>query len=181
MKKIEFRTINLDDLFNNKRYGHWSRFYEYPTVLDFLKKNLMIGSKIHNSAWGFEAPNHTDFKEDLESYFETKNVINSDILISKYPNTTTYNLLDSPKPEWIEYFDCVLNISVIEHLGSESQKVAVQNLYSQVKPTGYFIITFDMPGTNIKIFEEFYGNTLTIHNNKISEMGLTVGLLILQK
>jgi len=181
MNIIEFRTINSDDSFNDERYKHWSRYYEYPTVLDFLTKNLPIGSKIHNSAWGYEAPNHTNFKEGLESYFGIENVINSDILISQYPNTTTYNLLDSPKPEWIEYFNCVLNISVIEHLEGKSQNVAIQNLYSQVKPGGYFVVTFDMPGVNMEVLTQFCGKSFIEYSNKISGFGLNVGLLILQK
>lgn len=163
------------------KYGHWSRHYEYPVILDFLKKNLAAGSKIHNSSWGYEPPSHTEFKDDLELYYESKNVINSDITPSSYPNTIVYDILQPPKQEWIEFFDCVINISVIEHLPSDKQEIAFSNLYSQVKTGKYFVVTFDMPGANLDMIEKFCNGKITQCPNKISGMGLTIGLLILQK
>lgn len=181
MKIIEFRTINDNDICNMPKYSHWSRHYEYPFILDFLKKNLATGSKVHNSSWGFEPPSHTGFKDDLELCYGVENITNSDINPSSYPNTIVYDILESPKQEWVEFFDCVLNVSVIEHLPNDKQGIAFSNLYSQVKPEKYFIVTFDMPGANLNMMENFCEKQITIYPNKISGMGLNVGLLILQK
>lgn len=54
MVVIEFRYLTRNDVFD-KKYIAWSRIYEYPSVLNMLKKlGATKKSTIHNSSWGFE-------------------------------------------------------------------------------------------------------------------------------
>lgn len=180
MKTIEFRQISKNDICILEKYNHWSRYYEYPIVNQFLQKNLLKNSKIHNTSWGWEPPNHTEFKNDLENFFGEKNITNSDINSSNYPNTTVWDILSPPKEEWIEYFDAVLNISTLEEVDSDHIK-CFNNLYSQVKLGGYFIITFDLPGLQLEKFEELLNQKFIYSSDPISGLGLTFGILIIQK
>ena len=177
---LEFRHVKNSDPYNKNRYGHWSRYWEYPLLNKLLHTYVPKGGRIHNSSWGFEAPNHTDFKEDLESYYGADNIINSDIRSSSYPNTTVYDVTQAPKLEWINFFDAVINVSSLEEIPFDHLK-CFQNLYQQVKPGGYLIITFDIPGFQLTEIEEYLGATMQRHEDAITGMGLTVGLLVCQK
>jgi hypothetical protein len=180
MEIIEFRQISKNDICDMNKYGHWSRHYEYPLINNFLQKNLQLGSKIHNTSWGWEPPNHTEFKNDLEKFFEKSNVINSDLNSSTYDNTIVWNILEQPKDEWINNFDAVINVSTLEEINGNHVE-CFKNLWSQVKIGGYLILTFDLPGLQLNEFEIFLNKKFLYSENPITSSGLTVGLLILKK
>lgn len=153
MKVLEFKSINRSHRFDLDG-KFWSRIYEYPLVLDLLDKyNKLTDPFIHNTCWGFEGV-HIWFKNILETKY--LNVTNSDKMISSEPNTCVYNLQFDPKEKWVEAFDFVLNISTLEEVKGDHIDVFNKS-FSMVKPGGYFISTFDLPGLQLPRFEELFG------------------------
>jgi len=144
MEVLEFRKIRVSDRFE-KRFDAWSRIYEYPMVLDMIEKykpNKDIS--IHNSSWGHKGC-HVTFKNTLEKKY--KNVINTDISPSRYPNTGIWNITKENK-SFEEKFDVVLNVSTIEEVNFDHVTI-FNNLLKQVKPNGLVICTFDIPGIQL--------------------------------
>lgn len=155
-----YRFLNHNELYDitppyNK---HWSRPYEYELIINRIKqyreenpdiKNMVV----HNTACGTTGVRLSDiffaFKKHLTLY--NWDVIHSDIKecedIIKYDITQPFM--------YKEFFDVVINISVIEHLPETHQLVALQNLYEQVKPGGLLLVTLDFPTVNLKIIDEF--------------------------
>jgi len=164
MKLIEFKSI--DRTFRYDLEGvHWSRIYEYPLVLDLLDKyGANNDSHIHNTCWGWEGV-HIWFKNILDEKYN--NNINSDIKKPNEPNTFIYNLLHKPRKEWVEKFDFVLNISTLEEVKGDHIDVFLKS-FSMVKPGGYFISTFDLPGLQLEKFEKLFNQKYTNSDNSIS-------------
>lgn len=166
MNIIEFRYINKNDCFDNS-YPHWSRKYEYPTVINEVKKRFSefkSPPKIHNSSWGFDIEHHTKFKNELEREFITHNVTNSDIIYNGVPNTCYHDITLPPNENFKEQFDFVLNVSAVEEISGD-HNTFVQNLFEQVRPGGYLICTFDYPGlrlglTDFLLSREGYENRI---------------------
>ena len=191
----EFRYITRNDLFD-KKYIAWSRIYEYPYVLNMLKKlGATEKSSIHNTSWGFEGC-HVTFKNDLDNMYS--NTLHSDIKASKLKNTTVYDITTNPSDNLIENFDFVLNVSTVEEV-KYSHVTIIQNLLKQVKVGGYLIITFDYNLNNnsgvgsiqLNEVENFFNIKLKDHGNKISGINseniekrnqyLNCGVLVVQK
>lgn len=164
MKVLEFNSI--DRAFRHDLKGiHWSRIYEYPLVLDLLDRyGASSDSHIHNTCWGFEGV-HIWFKNILDKKYI--NNINSDIKKSNESNTFIYSLTDEPKEEWIEKFDFVLNISALEEINKDHIDI-FQKSFSMVKPRGYFICTFDLPGLQLEKFEQLFKQQYIVSDNPIS-------------
>lgn len=192
MKIIEFRFLSKNDESNLSDYNDgsaWSRLYEYHLIEEFMKNNLDNNSTVHNSAWGFEGV-HITFRNKIDKLY---NCLHSDVVNNKYNlETYKYNLLTEDK-NLEEKFDCVLNISVLEHLpgGFEGCKKALLNLYKQVKKGGYLICSFDYPRVKLQELESMLGvkcedvkdrldgnNSLLVNKNY---KHLNIVLLIVQK
>jgi SAM-dependent methyltransferase len=198
MNVIDFRFINLNDKVDTK-YEAWSRIYEYPVVLDVLNKlGANSNSKIHNTSWGFVGC-HVTFKNDLDNLYE--NCLHSDIKQSNLSNTMVYDITKKLEDKYLNYFDFVLNISTVEEVNHPNVDV-INNLFEQVKPGGYLIITFDYNkynnnsygngSINLLEVEKYVGKTCKlIEENSINGSNsifiqsecqhLNCGLLVLQK
>lgn len=145
---VEFRFLTRDDLCETK-YEAWSRIYEYPYVLNVLQKlGANEESLIHNTSWGFEKC-HVTFKNDLDKLY--KNGCHSDIKYSELNNTIIYDITKKIDDKYLNYFDYVLNISTVEEVNYPNHLV-LKNLFEQVKPGGYLIITFDYDKNNCNSF-----------------------------
>ena len=150
MKILDFRYITKLDPFDDT-YPHWSRKYEYPTVISEIKKRVgefKDPPKIHNTSWGFDIEHHTKFKNDLEREFFPHNVTNSDIIYNAVPNTCYHDITVPPNENFKEAFDFVLNVSALEEIAGDHDYY-LNNLYEQVRPGGYLICTFDFPGLRL--------------------------------
>lgn len=187
MEVLEFRKIRVTDRVDTK-YNSWSRIYEYPLVLDILKKyNVTNESLIHNTSWGWEGC-HVQFKEDLDNI--SNRCLHSDLKASKLPKTTLWNLTHKPNEEWVSNFDFVINVSTIEEVKYNHVEI-LNNLVEQLNDGGILIITFDLPGLQLDSFEkllkskieefddEINGGNSHIKNNKYDH--LTCGLLVIRK
>lgn len=187
VEEFRFLTTNDvgNDLFNDG--SAWSRYYEYEMVLERMSF-LNSGSLIHNTSWGGSLPIHTIFKNALDNRFT--DCLHTDIRNSEYPNTKYYDITEKPKEEWLEKFDCVLNISTLEEVGGDHRDI-FKNLYSQVKKGGKIICTFDYPGLQINNMEKMLEVTinrsgeLLTGNNSIVKNGkyahLNCGILVVRK
>lgn len=155
---IDFRFADTNDTFSEKyiQEGAWSRPYEYKYVIDFIVKNTLnnvINSKIHNTSWGFEGI-HTIFRDNLDLIGDC---IHSDIVQSIERPTIFYDIT-TENFEFQNYFNFVLNVSTIEHLDSKEKRMtAIENLFKQVQPNGYLILTFDYPRVSLLEIEELVG------------------------
>lgn len=164
---MEFRLLSTDDIFNNTFNDGlaWSRIYEYPLVLNLLKKYANNKEPtIHNTSWGFEGV-HVLFKEKLDIF--SKNTLHSDIRRSNLPNTTVYNITQPPPKELKNKFEFVLNISTVEEVNYNHITI-IENLLDQVILGGYLIITFDYPGLNVNLIESKYKISLYVPPNPIN-------------
>ncbi len=139
MEVVEFRYIRLDEP-HDKKYEAWSRVYEYPLVLRRLAElGAGADSLIHNTSWGFMGC-HVTFKKDLDALYD--GTVHSDIRASDLPRTCLYDITKAPEAHMTDAFDFVINISTVEEVGHDNVAI-IRNLYDQVKPGGYLIITFD--------------------------------------
>ncbi|MEI6971897.1 MAG: hypothetical protein WCL44_10315 [bacterium] len=184
---LEFRRINTADRFE-MRFGWWSRIYEYPMVLDMINKH--VGRKdicVHNTSWGFEGC-HIAFKDILESSYEA--VVNTDVQPSELPNTGVWDITTPPRTEYLNHFDVVVNVSTMEEVDCDHLSI-FDNLFSQVKAGGILVCTFDLPGLQLKKFENLFGKVLATAGNdingKISALPhmkyehLTCGIMVVRK
>lgn len=164
MKVIDFRYVTTDDIYDeyyNDGYA-WSRVYEYPLVLNTIKKYYNDNSLIHNSSWGFEGV-HVKFKDMLDQHY---NVQHSDIRQSTLKNTFIYDITKNDF-NLKEKFDIVVNISTLEEVSADHISV-FNNLYDQVKIGGYFICTFDLPGLQLESFEKLFQRKIIKNESVIS-------------
>jgi hypothetical protein len=187
MEVLEFRKIKTSDRFDTK-YEAWSRIYEYPLVLDIIKKYYKSNDiSLHNSSWGFTGC-HVTFKEEIDSLYP--NCIHSDILKSNLEKTKVWDITTTPDTNWIENFDVAINISTLEEVNFDHVNI-FHNLYKQVKPGGILICTFDIPGLQVNNFESLFNKTidrfdneLNNHNSKtpaFSGRNLECGLMVVRK
>ena len=148
MQVLEFRFMSKDDYSETKREA-WSRVYEYPFVLERLKKLNLDTPLIHNTGCGW-AWVHKDFAMELEKYWS---VINSDNqsrdLEFKQSNFINYDLLKQCSFK----ADVTLCVSTLEHL--DNQIWALRNLWEATEEWWYLICTFDCPPVNLHIVEDF--------------------------
>lgn len=164
IRVIEFKSVDRSTRFDIEGV-YWSRIYEYPLVLD--KISQLSKSKepsIHNTSWGFEGV-HVWFKNQLDGKYQ--NVLHSDIKGSDLPKTAIYDITRPPKEEWINHFDFVVNVSTMEEV-NYNHLIIFKNLLSMVKPGGYFIATFDLPGLQLEAFETFLKKKYATSEDPIS-------------
>lgn len=191
MEILEFRYITKNDIFNDS-YGHWSRKYEYDTVIDYIKKYHTEGSKIHNTSWGCSHHNwfdtcHLPFKEKLDNEFSSDNVTHSDIFPSNLPGTVIYDITKPPNEDFESKFDIVVNISALEEIPGNHIEY-LNNLFYNLKDGGYLIVTFDLPGFQLEDLEESLETKISMegYDERIVGYGgpvynnLNVGLLIVK-
>lgn len=164
MEVLEFRKITLDDRFD-KDYKAWSRIYEYPLVLEMIKKYSDIEDpKIHNTSWGWEGC-HVMFKNDLDEISD--NCIHSDLKKSNLPKTTIWDLTKEPNDDFKNNFDIVINVSTMEEVNFDHMTI-FNNLLGQVITGGLLICTFDLPGLQLEKFETLFDRKIKIFNNEIN-------------
>lgn len=162
-KVLEFRLFDSSDP-RDERWEEWSRVYEYKFILEKVNElSKTAQTSIHNTCWGYQGI-HIKFKDELESKYSQ--MTNSDILSSALPNTQVYDLRKSPKKEWTEEFDFVINVSTIEEIESSHLKV-IKHLLYMVKPGGYLLVTFDFPGINLTYIERFFKTRISYSTNPI--------------
>lgn len=199
MKTITFRSINLDDIYDQDLTDEysWSRVYEYPLVVQEIKKLFPDKvPKIHNSSSGFSEL-HNKFKSYLETCFGKDNCTHTDIITNESTNTSYYDIT-TVSEEFANTFDVVLNISTLEEI-KHSHVDSIKNLYHQVKPGGYLIITFDIvlnnasdvSGLDLFAVENYLGTKYAVNDNMITGAdsvvknnrwaNLSSGILIIQK
>lgn len=188
---LDFRKINLSDEYSEYFNDglSWSRVYEYPLVINEIKKYYPKNQdiKIHNSSWGFQGI-HVTFKNYLDSIY--KNVIHSDIKYSNLEKTMVYDITKSPEDKYKEYFDVVINISTLEEVNFDHLQ-SFKNLFDQVKIGGLLIITFDLPGLQLNKFEILFDQKLKTSNMDINGFNsklpfsifghLSCGIIVLKK
>lgn len=187
---IDFRFAEITDKYNlvYTQQGVWSRPYEYQYVIDFIKINMKVEKPhIHNSSWGFEGV-HVIFRDELDTIGD---LLHSDIVHSSLRSTYYYDIT-TQEPMFENKFDFVINVSTIEHLDTPELRIrAIDNLFKQVKPNGYLILTFDYPRVNLNEIQKFLnkecankiqplngGNSINPNNNYEN---LNIVYLIIQK
>jgi hypothetical protein len=161
---LDFKLIDTSYKYDHK-WSWWSRIYEYELVLDKLKElNCSEKSLIHNTCWGYEGC-HILFKTELESRYS--HIVNSDIQSSLIANTVVHDLKSPCPVEWNEKFDFVLNVSTIEEIDYSHIEI-FENLLRMVKIKGYLIVTFDLPGIQLDMFESLFSKKIKTTNNPVT-------------
>jgi len=168
-KIIDFRFAEATDEHDVKynQIGAWSRLFEYPYVINFIKMNKLKGfdiTEIHNTSWGFEGI-HVTFRDELDKLGTS---IHSDIRNSEFRDTYYYDITKENK-EFEKKFDFVVNVSTIEHLNTVGDRLkAIENLMKQVKAGGYLILTFDYPRVNLNEIETLVGRKCDVPVNALN-------------
>jgi SAM-dependent methyltransferase len=105
------------------------------------------------------------FRDKLDTIGEC---VHSDIVHSEERPTYYYNITTEEK-NFENKFDFVLNVSTIEHLDIKEQRIlAIENLFKQVKPNGYLILTFDYPRVSLIEIEEMVGTNCKPSTNPLN-------------
>lgn len=147
MRVLEFAFFSSNDPVD-ERYDNWSRKYEYPWALEWLRK---AGAKtVHNTACGGCFDVHRTFAQDLASGFT---VVNSDVHRDMFNSV----YCDITQPYKGDGFDAVLCISAIEHINGVDVVEVIKNLAGHVKFGGIVIATFDFPGVDLAALERAFG------------------------
>ena len=199
MEVKEFRFLNIVDECDEK-YEAWSRIYEYPYVIDTLKKlGATPESLIHNTSWGYSGC-HVTFKEDLDAAYP--GTLHSDIRPSNLPNTMYYDITQPIADEFKGAFDFVLNISTVEEVPFNNIQI-IKNLLEQVRVGGHLVLTFDVAdgdymadgngSMNVAAVEDFVNSKINEYERiphirgSLSQLPnprwshLRVGVLVIQK
>lgn len=184
MKIQECRFLTTDDRYDLE-FNNWSRTYEYPVVLDVIDSIGINSPLMHNTACG-PAPIHKKFMDSLNL---RGSCVHSDI--ERGPHWVQYDIT-KPSDTYINKFDIVLNVSVIEHLDKEQQRLAFSTLLDQVVEGGHFIATFDYPRVDLSLIHEIFkcgtiikpdnilnGANSSIKNHRYSHLNIV--LLVVQK
>jgi hypothetical protein len=199
MRVLEFRYINKSDPFDD-RYPHWSRKWEYPTVLSTIKKNIVRFKSpptFHNTCWGFDEENHERFKNALTDLFSWRsyndrkmsvNCIHSDIKPSPLEGTMVYDITKPPTESLKGSFSFLINVSALEEIPGDHVQY-IKNLYDGLHFGGILILTFDLPGLQLDSVENFVGKKISKEGYEERIIGsgapwfdgLQVGLLVIQK
>lgn len=183
-KILECRFLTINDRFDAS-FNNWSRSYEYPVILDVIDSLDITNPVIHNTACGPD-PIHKQFVDRLNLI---GSCVHTDIVYSPY--SIIYNIT-KPNPLYINSFDIVLNVSVIEHLSIYDQRKAFVTLLDQVVTGGHFICTFDYPRVDLSLIHELFdcgtivkpdlilnGSTSRITSTRYA--GLSIVLLVIKK
>jgi hypothetical protein len=162
-KVIDFSFIDLNSKYDLK-WGWWSRVFEYELILEKLDQlNMQRNSSVHNTCWGYQGC-HVLFKKELESRYNF--VVNSDIQISPISNTSLHDLRKNCPENWENAFDVVLNVSTLEEIRYPHIKI-FENLLKMVKTNGYLIVTFDVPGLQLDMFEKLFNRKINKVNSPV--------------
>jgi SAM-dependent methyltransferase len=189
---LDFSGFSTTDPANAK-WQAWSRVYEYEWVLKVIDEledksvDKPYPTSIHNTSWGFEGC-HVDFKEELDSLGGT--ILHSDIRESMLDHTTVWDLLTDPPSDWWEAFDFVINVSTMEEVNGNHVEI-LRRLFSMVKPGGFLLCTFDLPGLQLPAIEAEIETNYKIAKDPVKGSNsicpqprfdyLTFGRLVLQK
>jgi SAM-dependent methyltransferase len=161
---IDFRYLTLADQPDPLGFNDglaWSRVYEYPLALRFLRK---VGARtVHNSSWGFEGI-HVVFKDALDREFDA---LHTDQRASELPRTSVYDICKQPAPELVQRFDAVLNISVLEEVPHDPVAI-LMNLLDQVRVGGHLFVTFDVPGLDLPRVEALVGRHIEDQSMRVT-------------
>jgi hypothetical protein len=187
VRVVEFRKLRVVDPCD-LQYEAWSRIYEYPLLLNRIDQYAKRQDiEVHNSSWGFNSL-HARFKQELERRY--RSVVNTDILPSSEPNTALMDITKPPPQPYRDRFDVVLNVSTVEEVDDDHLMI-VENLVMQVRPGGFLMITFDIPGMQMGKIEKFLGRTIERFGDELNGANsslpnekyaaLSCGLLVLQK
>ena len=159
MTEFSWENYYVNILATNK---WWSRPYEYQWVEDACRSyfDFSQGKSAIDIATGVRHPGmfilrRVGFSKvvgtdlfDTESY-ENKTYLKDGMQFVKD---------DILSPKITDKFDCLTCISVLEHFHPDTQKKALENMISYLKPNGSIIVTFDMPGydypTNLPLYRE---------------------------
>ncbi len=199
-----FRSDDPCDLSYPAEGNPWSRPYEYKWALDrSLAEKGRNGpgrpTQALNAAWGFSGC-HVAFRERLDESFEA---IHTDAFIdarfipiqiqayNRYP-TFIQDITQGYKG-FLNKFDVVMCVSVLEHLPMPLAKAAIANFVSYARVGGAVLITFDIPSESGAMIVAAYGggrlpdgspalldgNTSRLPNPDCA--GLNVGRLLLRR
>jgi SAM-dependent methyltransferase len=161
---VDFSLISADSS-SNIRWEEWSRIYEYELILSRLEElQALPNSLVHNTCWGFHGV-HVKFKDRLDELYPK--TLHSDFQASHLPNTATYDITDPPPLEWLGFFDFVLNVSTMEEI-EYPQLHVFENLLRMLKPGGFLLATFDIPGLQLIDFEDLFGAEIGVVNTPLS-------------
>lgn len=170
----------------------WSRIYEYPFALEELQVISRSASRIavHNASWGFRDI-HLVFKTWLDLKYP--GTYHSDLKRSTLLNTGLWDISMPPPEALHDRFDAVLNVSTLEEVPVDHRVVLSHHLI-QLRPGGRFISTFDFPGLQMEMMEDYLGqrivtppNRLTPRNSRLpdTQLGLpddfAVGYLVIDR
>lgn len=170
--KIEHLLFDLEPNF------WWSRLYEYKWCMDILDDIIdiksIIGIKGNNinvldSSCGTYHPFKFAIADKCNTYAcdLDVNILNKQELINQQnsmfgvSNVNTYdkikfNVCDIAKmPYENNFFDVIFNISVLEHLDSETQKNVFKEFNRCLNDNGMIVITADYPSTEPEIMIEY--------------------------
>ena len=157
----KFSYFSNSDYYDLK-WGQWSRIYEYPFVINTIKKLWLFNPTIHNTwCWGWDI--HLQFAKELENYWIVLNTDNESWHWGILPNNfMKYDLLTKCNYK----SDIVLCISTLEHL--RNPLVALQNLIEATKEWWYLIITLDSPPVDLKQIEDYLWMKCKDIENKVN-------------
>ena len=95
-----------------------------------------------------------------------------------------------PPVKYVNKFDCVINVSTVEEVDADHLAI-IQNLLLQVCVGGYLVITFDLPGMQLRKIENLFQRKMECHNLDLNGQNsvvpdlrcstLSCGLLVIKK
>ena len=148
------------------KMGWWSRIYEYRWIQDVCKNRFLDLNKkrVIDIATGDRHPGMFILKSvGFGEVTGTDVFLQNQLRYSEFIKDGIQYIQDDICSSKInKQFDCVVCLSLFEHLSLNQQKNALKNLMKLAGSNGYILITFDVPGyeflTNISFYEEMLKN-----------------------
>ncbi len=137
----EFRFLSCHDDYDPK-FSNWSRTYEYPAMLNQIRKANLNNPSIHNTCSG-SANLHMEFAKELHRF--SSRVDHSDLrYYSKEVSEIGGNFYQYDiETKNNKSYDIVICVSSLEDIVKTRRELVLNNLIEQTNPGGRLLLTCD--------------------------------------
>lgn len=137
----EFRYLSSNDE-HDPRFSNWSRTYEYPAMLNQIKKANLTSPSIHNTCSG-SANLHMEFAKELQKF--SSKVVHSDLRdYSKEVSEIGGNFYQYDiETKNDKSYDIVICVSSLEDIVKTRRELVLNNLIDQTNNGGRVLLTCD--------------------------------------
>ena len=159
-----------------EKLNWYSMLYEYVWALDCIK--IYFEGKKDINVIDFATGGNHPFPLMLREFGFNKVISTDTFSVSewqykKYINEKFIYSQGDLRKDFVEKADCVICISVLEHINEKGQVKALENIINHINRGGCLILTFDFPGYDYITDPLLYFKVLELNNMKFEKIFLS--------